>query len=333
MSFADSIHIAFEKDYFWGSKLHFKRPNENKGTKNPHYIYFILKALERGMNKPKLTCLVFPKKGFAAHASWATLATDTLAKKVLPSRVEKFSERQLSELKINDLVSTYPGDKVFLWGGETSDKGNRYLTFKIIGNTSSQIGLPKSTFSPLRIKKYPGTKPPKHQIGKLADLKEDPPSSGLDILMPAKNYGNKGLVGICACIVSDSNSITDFTSRIELGLSSDGPFTKIKESLLDKGAQESSPENCTCLHSTDIDNALEVLRSSSALPLGQKTPVIIDGLSHIRDYSLVQQLRFSDSNEQRPIVVVAEYTERQHIERLSDYFDFWEVHNTEIECV
>jgi hypothetical protein len=188
-----------------------------------------------------------------------------------------------------------------------------------------------STFSPLRIKKYPGTKPPPRQIGKLDDLEGDPPGVGLDILMPTKNYGNKGLVGICACLVSDSSSITDFTTRIELGLNSDGPFTTIKDSLLDKGAQESSPEQCTCLHSTDLDNAFEVLRSSTALPLGPKTPVIIDGLSLIRDYNLVHSLRFSDSGEQRPIVVVAEYTERQHIERLANDFDFWEIHNAEIE--
>jgi hypothetical protein len=331
MNFADSIRISFEKDYPWGSKLHYKASNDSNGTKNPHYIQFILKAMERGMTKPKLTCLVFPKKGFAAHAAWATLSTDKLAREVLPTKVKEFSDRQLSELKINDLVSTYPGDKVFVWGGESMHRGERYLTFKLIGKSSSQVGLPVSTFSPLRIKKYPGTNPPTRQIGKLEHLHSEPSRSGLDILMPTINYGNKGLLGICACLVSDSASITDFTTNIQLGLNSDGPFTTIKDSLLDKGAQESSPEQCTCLHSTDIDNALEVLRSTTTLPLGQKTPVIIDGLSLIRDYTLVQNLRFSDSGEQRPIVVVAEYTERHHIERLANDFDFWEIHNSEIE--
>ena len=194
MHFADSIRISFEKDYPWGSKLHYKSSDDGNGTKNPHYIQFILKALQSGMTKPKLTCLVFPKKGFAAHAAWATLATDILAREVLPTKVKEFSDRQLSELKINDLVSTYPGDKVFVWGGETLFKGERYITFKSLGERSSQKGLRMSTFSPLRIKKYPGTKPPPRQIGKLDDLEGDPPGVGLDILMPTKNYGNKNRI-------------------------------------------------------------------------------------------------------------------------------------------
>jgi hypothetical protein len=85
------------------------------------------------------------------------------------------------------------------------------------------------------------------------------------------------------------------------------------------------------MHSTDLDNALETLRTASNLPLGQQTPLIIDGLSHIRDVTYLNKLRFTDDNVQRPIVVVAEYSERSQIERLSEDFDFWELHNTEIQ--
>ena len=283
------------------------------------------------MNNPRVTCLVFPKKGFAAHAAWATIATDTLARKVLPTKVREYSDENLAGLKPNDLVSTYPGDKVFTWGGETSDNGNKVLLFKVIGKPSSQVGLPVSTFSPLRLKKYPGTKPKSSFVGKLVDLKEDPQGSGLDLLMPVKSYGNKGLVGVCACLISDKTSITEFTSQIQLSLTPEGPFTTIAGSIIDKDAQEPSPEECTCLHATDLDNALETLRTTRNLPLGQETPLIIDGLSHIRDFSYVRKLRFSDDGVQRPVVVVAEYSERAHIERLSENFDFWELHNTEIQ--
>lgn len=330
MSFADAIRLSFGKEYPHGSRLHFKANDEIHGARNPHYIHYILKGLQRGMQRPRLTCLVFPKKGFAAHAAWITLATDTLARDVLPQKVSEFSEAKLSELKINDLVSTYPGDKVFVWGGETTDKGTKFLTFKVIGKTS-QIGLPESTFSPLRLKKYPGTKPRPAQVGKLGDLGEEPTTAGLDILMPIKSYGNKGLVGVCACLISDKSSIGEFTDKIQIGLRPEGPFTTIKESLLDKDAQAISPDECTCLHSSDLDNALETLRTTKNLPLGQKTPLIIDGLSFIRDYSYIQSLRFSDNDEQRPIVIVAEYSERAHIERLKEAFDFWEIHNTEIQ--
>ena len=188
-----------------------------------------------------------------------------------------------------------------------------------------------STFSPLRIKKYPGTKPPSKLIGKLGELKETPANSGLDILMPLKTYGNKGLIGVCACLISDKSSISDFLSNTQIGLNPHGPFTTIGESIVEKEVQDASPGQCTCLHSTDLDNALETLRTTGDLPLGQQTPLIIDGLSLIRDVSYVNNLRFTEDNVQRPIVVVAEYSERSHIERLSKDFDFWELHNTEIQ--
>ena len=331
MNFPDAIRTSFETEYPHGSMLHFKGAGESLGSRNQHYIHYVLKALELGMNNKRLTCLVFPKKGFAAHVAWATLATDTLARKVLPEKVRDFSDEKLGELRPNDLVSTYPGDKVFIWGGETTDNGNKVLIFKVIGKPNSQIGLPVSTFSPLRLNKYPGTKPRPSQIGKLGELKQEPPSAGLDILMPSKSYGNKGLVGVCACLVSDKLTISEFTSQIQIGLNAEGPFTAINESILDKDAQEPSPEECTCLHATDLDNALETLRTTRNLPLGQETPLIIDGLSHIRDFSYIRKLRFSDDRVQRPIVVVAEYSERAHIERLSENFDFWELHNTEIQ--
>jgi hypothetical protein len=311
--------------------LYFKGTGESSGSKNPHYIHYILKAMERGMRSKKITCLVFPKKGPAAHVAWVTLAIDKLATKVLPKKVNEASEAKLLELKVGDLVSTYPGDKVFSWGGEISDNGNKVLIFKVIGKANDKVGLPVSTFSPLRIKKYPGTKPPQKQIGKLGELKEIPPSSGMDILMPLKTYGNKGLIGVCACLISERSSISDFLSNTQIGLSQDGPFTTIGESIVEKDVQDASPEQCTCLHSTDLDNALETLRTASNLPLGQQTPVIIDGLSLIRDISYLNKLRFTEDNVQRPIVVVAEYSERSHIERLSKDFDFWELHNIEIQ--
>ena len=283
------------------------------------------------MRSKKITCLVFPKKGPAAHVAWVTLAIDKLATKVLPKKVDEASEAKLLELKVGDLVSTYPGDKVFCWGGETSDNGNKVLIFKVIGKAKDQIGLPVSTFSPLRVKKYPGTKPPQKQIGKLGELKETPPSSGMDILMPRKTYGNKGLIGVCACLISERSSISDFLSNTQIGLNPEGPFTTIGESIAEKDVQDASPEQCTCLHSTDLDNALETLRTTGDLPLGQQTPLIIDGLSLIRDISFVNKLRFTEDNVQRPIVVVAEYSERSHIERLSKDFDFWELHNIEIQ--
>ncbi len=283
------------------------------------------------MRSKKITCLVFPKKGPAAHVAWVTLAIDTLATKVLPKKVEEASETKLSELKVGDFVSTYPGDKIFIWGGEVSDNGNKVLTFRVIGKPNDKVGLPVTTFSPLRLKKYPGTKPPQRQIGKLGELKETPPSSGLDILMPIKTYGNKGLIGVCTCLISERSSISDFLSNTQIGLNPEGPFTTIGESILEKEVQDASPEQCTCLHSTDLDNALETLRTAGNLPLGQQTPVIIDGLSLIRDISYINKLRFTEDNVQRPIVVVAEYSERSHIERLSKDFDFWELHNIEIQ--
>lgn len=331
MNFQDAIRTSFQSEYPHGSMLYFKGAGESSGSKNPHYIHYILKAMERGMGSKKITCLVFPKKGPAAHVAWVTLAINTLATKVLPKKVDEASEAKLFELKVGDFVSTYPGDKIFSWGGETSDNGNKVLIFKVIGKAKDQIGLPVSTFSPLRVKKYPGTKPPQKQIGKLGELKETPPSSGLDILMPIKTYGNKGLIGVCACLISERSSISDFLSNIQIGLSPDGPFTTIGESIVEKDVQDASPEQCTCLHSTDLDNALETLRTASNLPLGQQTPVIIDGLSLIRDITYLNKLRFTEDNVQRPIVVVAEYSERSHIERLSKDFDFWELHNIEIQ--
>ena len=331
MSFPDSIRSEFQSDYPIGSMLHFKGEGDSLGARNPHYIHYILKAMERGMNSKKITCVVFPKKGPAAQVAWATLAIDTLESKVLPAKVKEASEAKLLELKAGDLVATYPGDKVFSWGGETEDNGVKYLIFKVIGKAKDQVGLPVSTFSPLRIKKYPGTKPPQKQLGKLGELRETPPSTGMDILMPLKTYGNKGLIGACACLVSDKSSISNFLSQTQIGLTPNGPFTTIAESVLEKDAQDPSPEQCTCMHSTDLDNALETLRTASNLPLGQQTPIIIDGLSHIRDVTYLNKLRFTDDNVQRPIVVVAEYSERSQIERLSEDFDFWELHNTEIQ--
>jgi hypothetical protein len=331
MSFQNAIKTAFKSDYPLGSILHFKDEGESAGVANPHYIHFILKAMKRGMDSKKITCLVFPKKGPAAHVAWVTLAIDTLATKVLPEKIAAASEAKLLELKVGDFVSTFPGDKIFSWGGETSDNGNKVLIFKVIGKANDQIGLPVSTFSPLRIKKYPGTKPPKKQIGKLGELKETPPSSGMDILMPLKTYGNKGLIGVCACLISERSSISEFLSNTQIGLTPEGPFTTIGESIAEKDVQDASPEQCTCLHSTDLDNALETLRTTRDLPLGQQTPLIIDGLSLIRDISYVNKLRFTEDNVQRPIVVVAEYSERSHIERLSKDFDFWEIHNVEIQ--
>lgn len=311
--------------------LYFKGAGESSGSKNPHYIHYILKAMERGMSSKKITCLVFPKKGPAAHVAWATLAINTLASKVLPEKVKQASNAKLLELKVGDFVATYPGDKIFSWGGEISDNGNKVLIFKVIGKVNDKVGLPVGTFSPLRIKKYPGTKPPQKQIGKLGDLKESPPSSGMDILMPLKTYGNKGLIGVCACLIAERSSISDFLSNTQIGLNPEGPFTNIGESIVEKDAQDASPEQCTCLHSTDLDNALETLRTTRDLPLGQQTPVIIDGLSLIRDITYLNKLRFSEDNVQRPIVVVAEYSERSHIERLSKDLDFWELHNIEIQ--
>ena len=331
MNFPDAIRTTFRSEYPYGSMLNFKGAGESSGSKNPHYIHYILKAMERGMRSKKITCLVFPKKGPAAHVAWVTLANDTLATKVLPKKVEEASEAKLLELKVGDLVSTYPGDKVFSWGGEISDNGNKVLIFKVIGKANDKVGLPVGTFSPLRIKKYPGTKPPQKQIGKLGDLKESPPSSGMDILMPLKTYGNKGLIGVCACLIAERSSISDFLSNTQIGLNPEGPFTNIGESIVEKDAQDASPEQCTCLHSTDLDNALETLRTTRNLPLGQQTPVIIDGLSLIRDITYLNKLRFSEDNVQRPIVVVAEYSERSHIERLSKDLDFWELHNIEIQ--
>lgn len=331
MNFPEAIRTTFQSEYPHGSKLFFKATEETSGSKTPHYIHYILKAMERGMGSKKITCLVFPKKGPAAHVAWVTLAINTLATKVLPKKVDEASEAKLLELKVGDFVSTYPGDKIFSWGGETSDNGNKVLIFKVIGKAKDQVGLPVSTFSPLRVKKYPGTKPPQKQIGKLGELKESPPSSGLDILMPIKTYGNKGLIGVCACLISERSSISDFLSSIQIGLSPDGPFTTIGESIVEKDVQDASPEQCTCLHSTDLDNALETLRTASNLPLGQHTPVIIDGLSLIRDITYLNKLRFTEDNVQRPIVVVAEYSERSHIERLSNDLDFWELHNIEIQ--
>jgi len=165
----------------------------------------------------------------------------------------------------------------------------------------------------------------------LIDLKAEPPASGLDLLMPSKSYGNKGLVGVCACIISDRSTVGEFKSQVQIGLSQEGPFTTIEDSIIHKDVQAQSPEACTCLHSTNLEDALEMLRTTKDLPLGQKTPVIIDGLAHIRDYSYIRDLRFPDNDEQRPIVVVAEYSERTHIERLKDTFEFWELHNTEIQ--
>jgi len=330
MNFTDAIRTTFRSEYPHGSMLHFKGAGESSGSKNPHYIHYILKAMERGMRSKKITCLVFPKKGPAAHVAWVTLAIDSLATKVLPKKVDEASEVKLLEIKVGDLVSTYPGDKVFIWGGEISDNGNKVLIFKVIGKAYDQVGLSARAFSPLRIKKYPGTKPPQKQIGKLVDLKGSPPSTGLDILMPLKTYGNKGLIGVCACLVSERSSISDFLSSTQIGLNPEGPFTTIGESILEKDVQDASPEQCTCLHSTDLDNALETLSTTGGLPLGQQTPLIIDGLSLIRDISYVNKLRFTENNVQRPIVVVAEYSERSHIERLSKEFDFWELHNVEI---
>ena len=331
MRFPDAIRTSFQAEYPHGSMLYFKGAEESIGSKIPHYIHYILKAMERGMSSKKITCVVFPKKGPAAQVAWATLAIDTLASKVLPTKVKEASEAKLLELKAGDLVTTYPGDKVFSWGGETTDNGSKYLIFKVIGKAKDQVGLPVSTFSPLRIKKYPGTKPPQKQIGKLGELKECPPSSGMDILLPLKTYGNKGLIGVCACLISERSSISDFLSNTQIGLNPDGPFTTIGESIAEKDVQDASPELCTCLHSTDLDNALETLRTASNLPLGQQTPIIIDGLWHIRDVTYLNKLRYTDDNVQRPIVVVAEYSERQHIERLSENFDFWELHNIEIQ--
>jgi hypothetical protein len=331
MSFHQGIRKAFVSEFQYGSMLYFKGESEPRGAKNPHYIHYILKAMERGMTSQRITCVVFPKKGPAAHVAWVTLAIDTLASKVLRAKARETSEAKLQELNIGDFVETYPGNKVFIWGGEISDNGNKVLIFKVIGKEKDQIGLPVSTFSPLRIKKYPGTKPPAKQTGKLRDLSDDPPSSGMDILMPLKTYGNKGLTGVCACLISDRGSITDFLKNTRISLHPSGPFTTIGESILEKDAQDLSPEQCTCLHSTDLDNALETLRSASNLPLGQRTPLIIDGLSHIRDIKYLNELRYTEDNVQRPIVVVAESSERMHIERLADNFDFWELHNTEIQ--
>jgi hypothetical protein len=331
MNFFDAIKLSFQNEYPYGSKLHFKSENEIEGTPNPHYIYFILKALERGMANERITCLVFPKKGLAAHAAWATLATDTLARKVLPNNVEASSKENLSELKVNDLVSTYPGDKIFVWGGEIINEGKHYFSFKVLGRNGDQVCLPVSSFSALRIRKYPGNKPPAKQVGKLGDLRNEPENSGLDIIMPIKSYGNKGLIGVCACLISDKSTTSEFTSQVQISLKPDGPFTTIKESILDKDATAQSPEQCTCLYSTNLDEALETLRSSKNLPLGQKTPLIIDGLTLIRDYTYIQELRFSEADEQRPIVIVAEYSEKPQIERFKDAFDYWELHNTEIQ--
>ena len=88
-----------------------------------------------------------------------------------------------------------------------------------------------STFSPLRIKKYPGTKPPPKLIGKLGELKEAPASSGMDILMPLKTYGNKGLIGVCACLISDKSSISDFLSKTQIGLNPNRSFTTMAETV------------------------------------------------------------------------------------------------------
>jgi hypothetical protein len=331
MQFAEAIGLAFSKDTPFGSSLYFKGNGDVVGVKAPHYIDYILKGLKRGMNNRRLTCIVLPKKGYVAHAAWVVQAAETLVSDLLPHRINEHKAQQLNQLPIGSYVKTYPGEKVFIWGGMTQDgKGNPYLSFKVIGKNSTN-NQSEANFSPLRVKVYPGVNPPAKQRGKLEDLTATPLSTGLDAILPIKCYDNKDLVSACACLIANSSDVSDFINSVMISKDLDGPYVSIKESLRSKSVDDIEPARCTCLHAGDLVGAYETLSTRTDLPLGQKTPVIIDGLKLIRDISHIQALRFDAKGTQRPIVVVAEYTERPQIEKFADAFDFWEVHHSEIE--
>lgn len=331
MHFAEAIGQAFAKDYPFGSNIFFKGAEEGIGSPAPHYIDFILKGLKRGMHNKRLTCIVFPKKGMAAYATWIVQASESLATEILPKLISEHTSRQLSELRVGDLVKTYPGDKVFEWAGETTDsRGRKYLAFKVIGSKSTN-NQDAEIFSPLRVRKYPGKSPPTRQRGKLEDLRSTPPTSGLDMLMPVKCYDNRDLVRASACLVAYPSDISEFINSVQLSKSEHGPFVSIKESLGAKSVDDIEPVRCGCLHAGDLNSAFETLCSRTDFPLGERTPLIVDGLKHVRDYGQIHALRFDRAGKQRPIVVVADYTERAHIERLADAFDYWEIHHCEIE--
>jgi hypothetical protein len=331
MRFAEAIGQAFANEYAFGSKIFFKGTDSDICSPAPHYIDFILRGLKRGMQRKRLTCIVFPKKGIAAYAAWVVQAAESLASEVLPKRIAEHTARQLGDLRVGDLVKTYPGDKVFVWAGETTDSMNRkYIAFKVIGSNSTN-NQDAEIFSPLRVRKYPGQNPPPRQRGKLGDLRSIPQASGLDLLMPVKCYDNRDLVRACACLVAYPSDVTEFISSVQLSRSELGPFVSLKESLVVKSVEDIEPVRCGCLHAGDLNSAYETLCSRTDFPLGEQTPLILDGLKHVRDYEQIHALRFDREGRQRPIVVVADYTERTHIERLADAFDYWEVHHCEIE--
>lgn len=352
MSFSNDINDLFDKEYPVSRAIRVTKTELKvaKGSyeKIPHYIFLAIKAMKHGKNNPKPVCMVFPKKDVIAPTLATVLATERFHDEILPVTNLKNRTNQLSAFNLGDVIEINPGAKCYRYEGVESQVETRtltkedYVVLSVIGESSARRGFNLKSFDTSRIRKFTDKEVPKRMIGKLDDncLKASPVRQGIDLILPDHYslYNNRGLIKPCALLVSSTDESSEFLNNLAFKRKNGDIDVSLKESIgLSNGKLADLPHEAALIRIRNLEGLKEFieesLKNSELQSESKNSPIIIDGLKHIRDFSNLHEIIFEMNDgeaQKRDVIVISEYGEIELISRYADQFKFWQVTHEEL---
>lgn len=352
MSFSDNINVLFDKEFPVSRAIRVTKPEVNgmkRGyEKIPHYILLAIKAMQHGRKNPKPVCMVFPKKDVIAPTVATVLAIERFHNEILPVTNLKNRTNQLAAFSKGDLIEINPGAKCYRYEGVESQADTRmqtnedYIVLSVIGENSARRGFNLKSFDTSRIRKFTDNQVPKRMIGKLDDacLKASPVRQGIDLILPDQYslYDNRGLIKPCALLVSNTDETSELLNNLKFKRKNSETEVSLKASIgLSNGKLADKPHEAALIRTRTLEGLREFIEESlgdSELQNESKnSPVVIDGLKHIRDFTNLHEIIFNLNGgdaQKRDVIVISEYGEIDLINRYADQFQFWQVTHDEL---
>ena len=352
MSFSDDINVLFDKEFPVVRAIRVTKTEEN-GTKGnyeklPHYIFLAIKAMHHGRKNAKPVCMVFPKKDIIAPTLATVLAVERFHDEILPKTNLKNRINQLADFSEGDLIEINPGAKCYTYEGVESQVDARtrttedYIVLSVIYEKSARRGFNLKSFDTSRIRKFTVKEVPRKMVGKLDDhcLKASPIRQGIDLIMPEQYslYDNRGLIKPCSLLVSNTDETSEMLSHLTFKHKNNGTEVSLKESIgLSSGKAEEAPHEAAFIRIRTLEGLKDFIEASLRdvdLPSESKnSPIVIDVLKHIRDFSNLHEIIFELNDgdaKKRDVIVISEYGEIDLITRYADQFQFWQVTHEEL---
>lgn len=352
MSFSDDINVLFDKEFPVSRAIRVTKPEVNgmKGgyEKIPHYILLAIKAMHHGRKNPKPVCMVFPKKDIIAPTLATVLAIERFHDDILPVTNLKNRTNQLAAFSTGELIEINPGAKCYRYEGVENQADTRtqtnedYIVLSVIGESSARRGFNLKSFDTSRIRKFTENEVPKRMIGKLDDpcLKASPVRQGIDLILPDQYslYDNRGLIKPCAVLVSNTDETSDLLNNLKFKRKNSDLEVSLKESIgLSNGKLADMPHEAALIRIRTLEGLKEFIEECLKDPELQSesknSPIVIDGLKHIRDFTNLHEIIFDMNDgdaQKRDLIVISEYGEIDLINRYADQFQFWQVTHEEL---